>query len=371
MQIALGRALAQTQGFNTQAAEEAFSRARELCDELTRPQKLLPILYGQWVNRQTAADLERAQQFAAEMLQLGEVHNDVVARVVGYRASGATSLDLGDFPAARAYLEQGLALYDPTQRDFYAEVTSINTLVAMLGYLSTTLASCGYLDQARSRCDEALAEAREVSHAPTLAHILWYAWNAGWCARSEPLVLLRYVDELFALSTEYKLAFWHKRAMVARGWCLAALGRAKQAISLLTNVLSDPHATPFALTMLAEAYRMAGQPEVALMRLAEAKATQVRRYQCETLRIRGDLLMLTRDRVAAEASFRDAVGLARRQTAKLFELRASSSLARLWRDQDKPQQARDLLAPIYDWFTEGFDARDLREAKALLEDLTA
>jgi predicted ATPase len=250
-------------------------------------------------------------------------------------------------------------------------LTSINTLVALLGYLSPTLASCGYLDQARSRCDEALAEAREVSHAPTLAHILWFAWDVGWCARSEPLELLRYADELFALSTKHKLAPWHKTAIVARGWCLAALGRAEQGISLLTNMLSDPHAAnPNPSVLLAEAYWMAGQPEVALMHLAKANATQVRRYQCEALRIRGELLMLTGDCVAAEASFRDAVGLARQQTAKLFELRSSSSLARLWRDQGNTQQARELLAPVYDWFTEGFDTRDLKEAKALLEELT-
>jgi class 3 adenylate cyclase/predicted ATPase len=372
LQIALGRALVQTQGFNTQAAAEAFSRARELCDELTRPQKLLPILYGQWVNRFAAADIERAQQFAAEMRYLGEVHGDVVTRVVGYRASGATSLNLGDFPAARAYLEQGLALYDPTQRDIYAELTSVNTLVALLGYLSPTLTICGYLDQARSRFDEALAEAREVSHVPTLAHILGHGWKTGWCARSEPLALLRDADELIALSTEHGLAFWHKQAMVARGWCLAALGRAEQGILLLTNALSDHRATntePFALAMLAEAYRIAGQPEVALMRLAAAEATQVRLIQCETLRIQGDLLMLTGDRVAAEASFRDAVELARRQSAKLFELRASTSLAQLWRDQGQCSKANDLLAPIYGWFTEGFDKPDLKEAKVLLDEL--
>jgi class 3 adenylate cyclase/predicted ATPase len=372
LQIALGRALVQTQGFNTQAAAAAFSRARELCDELTRPQKLLPILYGQWVISYTGADVERAQQFAAEMRHLGKVHDDVVTRVVGYRAGGATSLDLGDFLAARAYLEQGLALYDPAQRDLYAEMTSVNTLVALLGYLSPTLAICGYLDQARSRCDEALAEAREGSHVPTLAHILWFGWDAGWCARSEPLALLHNADELIALSTERRLAFWHKQAMVGRGWCLAALGRAEEGISVLIDGLSAHRATrtePLALTMLAEAYRIAGQPEVALTHLAAAEATQVRRILCETLRIRGDLLMLTGERVAAEASFRDAVELARRQSAKLFELRASTSLAHLWRDQGKRGKAHDLLAPIYGWFTEGFGTPDLKEAKGLLDEL--
>ena len=372
LQIALGRALVQTQGFNTQPAAEAFSRARDLCDELRRPQKLLPILYGQWVNRFSAGDVERGQQFAAEMRHLGEVHDDVVTRVVGYRASGATSGDLGDYPAARSYLEQGLALYDPTQREIYAEMTSINTLVALLGYLSPTLVACGYLDQARSRYDEALAEAREVSHVPTLAHILGHGWKIDWCARSEPLAILRTADELIALSTEHGLAFWYKQAMVARGWCLAASGQTEQGISLLTDALTDHRATntePFALTMFADAYRIAGQPEIALLHLATAEATQVKRIQSETLRLRGDLWVLTGDRIAAEASFRDAVELARRQSAKLFELRASTSLAHLWRDQGQCSKAHDLLAPIYGWFTEGFDTPDLKEAKVLLDEL--
>ncbi|HEV2549914.1 MAG TPA: adenylate/guanylate cyclase domain-containing protein [Stellaceae bacterium] len=376
LQIALGRALFQTQGFNTRTASEAYSRARQLCDELGRPHKLLPILYGQWVSHFVGADLTGARQFAAEMEHLGEARDDVATRVVGCRASGGTNLYLGDFLAARASLEEGLKLYDPAQQDLYAELTSVSTHVALLGYLMATLACSGYLDQARARCDEALAEAREVSHAPTLAHILWTAWQTGWCARYAPLTLLRYTDELLALSSGRELAFWHRTAILARGWSLAAVGRVEEGISLLTSVLSDIRATvigPLALTILADAYRIAERPEVGLLYLAEAEqqanATKCGWFQCETLRMRGDLLMLAGDRAAAEASIVDAIALARRQGAKLWDLRASASLARLWRNQHKRSEARDLLAPIYGWFTEGFDTPDLKEAKALLEEL--
>ncbi len=128
------------------------------------------------------------------------------------------------------------------------------------------------------------------------------------------------------------------------------------------------------LIRLADAYRLAGQPEPALRHLAEAgrfaETTQTKWVQAEALRLQGDLLILTGDHAAAEASFRDAIALAQRQGAKLFELRASTSLARLWRDQGKRAEARDLLDPIYNWFTEGFDAPDLKDAKALLEQLT-
>jgi predicted ATPase len=377
LQIALGGVLFQIQGFHAKEAAEAYSRARQLCDELKRPNKLLPILYGQWVNRFVGADLSRARQFATEMLDLGELRDDVVTRVVGCRTSGGTSFYCGDFPVARECLERGLELYDPVEGLLYGQVTSINTHVALLGYLSPTLACLGHLDQARLRFDEALAEAREVSHVPTLAHILWQGpWCAGWCARFDPLTLLRYADELLALSADRELAFWHKTALMCRGWCLAALGCAQQGISLLTDVLGDRRPTstgPLALTLLADAYGRLGQPGIGLKHLAEAEgraeATQVRWHLCETLRTRGDLLLLAGDRIAAETSFRDAIALARRQSAKTFELHASASLARLWRGEGKRIEARDLLAPVYGWFTEGFDTPVLQDAKALLDEL--
>ena len=376
LQIALGLALSQTQGFHTQAAGEAYSRARKLCDELKRPRKLLPILYGQWVNSFVGADLKRAEQFAAEMLKLGEQADDVITRVVGYRASGATSLFHGDFPVARASLEQGLELYDPAQRALYGDLTSVDTHVALLGYLAPALACCGQLDKARSVCDEAIAEARDTSHAPTLAHMLWGAWWTGWCAHSDPATLLPYVDELVALSADRDLAFWHKIGMVSRGWCLALLGHGQAAISPMTERISDLRSTcfgPHVLTMMADASRTVGQPQVGLAHLNAAEhqvtATEVGWCQSETLRTRGVLLTLTGDGVAAEGSFRDAIALAQRQGAKFFELRAALDLARHWRAQGKHDEARDLLAPVYRWFTEGFNTLDLKEAKALLDQL--
>ena len=375
LQITLGRVLSQTLGFHTQAAGDAYSRARQICDELNRPRKLLPILYGQWVNCQVGADFKRAEQFAAEMLNLGELGGDVIARVVGYRASGATSLQLGDFSAARTFLERGLELYDRAQRVLYRDMTSVDTHVALLGYLAQMLACCGYPDQARSRSDEAVAEARDNSHAPTLAHILWHAWCVGWCVHVEPSKLLSYADELVALSADRELQFWHKRGMMCRGWSLAELGHGEQGIPLMTDGLSDVdhYVDPLLRTMLADACGMVGQPRVGLTHLAEAErqttTAHVRWCQSEMLRTRGALLALTEDWITAEASFRDAIALAQRQSAKFFELRAALGLARLWRDQAKPQQARGLLAPVYAWFTEGFDTLDLKEAKALLDGL--
>ena len=380
LQIALGLALSQIQGFHAQAAGEAYSRARQLCDELKRPRKLLPILYGQWVNSYTRAELDRAEQFATEILNLGELTDDVVTRVVGYRATGGTSLFRGDFPIARSSLEQGLKLYDPSQRVQYGGLilTSVDTHVALLGYLAPALACCGQLDQALSVCDKAVAEARDTSHAPTLAHMLWCAWWSEWCAHSDPSTLLQHADELVTLSTNRELGFWHTIGLACRGWCLVMLGQGDRGISEMTAGVSKLRATlfePIVVTMFADAFRILGQTGAGLAHLMEAErqaeATRVRCCQCQTFRLRGVLLTLMGDRVAAESSFRDAISLAQRQGAKFFELRAALDLARLWRDQGKVQQARKLLAPVYGWFAEGFDTRDLKEAKALLDALGA
>jgi len=329
------------------------------------------------VNSYGRAELNRAERFAAEILSFGELSDDVVTRVVGYRVSAGTSLFRGDFPIARSYLEQGMKLYDTFQRVQYSGLTSVDTHVGLLSYLSVAMACCGQLDQALSLCEEGIIEARDSSHAPTLAHMLWCTWWSGWCAHAEPATLLPYLDELVTLSTNRELGMWHTLGSVCRGWCLAALGEGERGISEMTAGVSKMRATlfgPLVVTLFADALRILAQQGAALGNLMEAErqaeATGVKFCQCETFRLRGISLTLIGDHVAAESSFRDATSLARRQGAKFFELRAALDLARLWRDQGKVQQARELLASVYGWFTEGFDTQDLKEAKALLSQLT-
>jgi predicted ATPase len=190
--------------------------------------------------------------------------------------------------------------------------------------------------------------------------------------------LFRYADELVTLASSRELEFWHTLGIVLRGWCLVMLGQKDQGISEITAGVSKLRGTlfgPLVVTMFADAFRILGQADAGLAHLIDAErqaeATHVRCWQCETFRLRGALLTLMADRVAAESSFGDAISLAHRQGAKVFELRAAVSLARVWRDQDKVREARELLAPIYGWFTEGFDTRDLKEAKALLQELAS
>jgi predicted ATPase len=195
----------------------------------------------------------------------------------------------------------------------------------------------------------------------------------------EPKSLIRSADELLAFSVEHGLGHYRPSALIKRGWCLAALGRADEGISLLNTGLASHQdsgfmvETPRDLTLLADARMMAGEWQTALVHLAEAKRlaeeTGGLRFQGETLRLSGDVLLAMSDPTGAEACYHEALALARQQSGKLWELCAAMSLARLWRDQGKRTEAHELLEPVYNWFTEGFDTPVLQEAMALLEEL--
>jgi predicted ATPase len=224
-----------------------------------------------------------------------------------------------------------------------------------------------------------LAEARRLCYPHTLAITLAWAFGTGWLIGSEPKSLLQYVDELMALSVEHGFGLYRTIAFIHRGWCLAALGHPGEGISLVTSGLADLHDggymvnTAWFLTFLADACHKAGQLPAALEHLAEsrrlAEETGVRRYHVETLRLRGDVLLAAGDPAAAEISYAEALAVARRQSAKLWELRTAMTFARLWYAQGKRAEARDLLAPVHGWFTEGFGTPVLQEAKALLDTL--
>jgi predicted ATPase len=228
--------------------------------------------------------------------------------------------------------------------------------------------------------DEALSEAHRLDHAYTMA------WVLGQVCPAERRVagsheVQRHAEELVALANEHGFPYWLGIGLIWHGWSLAALGQAQEGISLLAKGLSElratgaVHVTPSALSLLADAYAKVGQPDEGLNCLAEAEqiieTTDERRMEADLHWLRGNLLDATGDRAAAEQNYHQALAVAKRQSAKLFELRAAIRLARLWRDQGKCTEAHRLLAPIYGWFTEGFDTPVLKEAKSLLEQLKA
>ena len=369
LQIALGQATIATEGYAASAVSQIYARARELCEQLECAHKLLPILYGQWAYH-SVTDLVQARKFAAEIRTFSEAEDNTIGRVMSCRASGLTHLMLGDFAVARANLDQGLSLYDAAEQSSYSSVyATTDPFIFFQSYLSLTLVCCGHLNW-DLRSDSALAYARNLLHAHSLSFALHWTWVARRCGRSEPRALLSQADELMTLSNERSFVMWRVLGRVFRGWCLAALGQPYQGIPLITAGLAEVRANgilhvPHILTLLADAHRMADQPQVALAVVAEAEqfaeATHAKWLQAETLRLHGDLLLIVGDTAAAEARFHDAITLAERQGARLFQLRASSSLARLWRDQGRHDEAGELSVSISKWLTQDFVGQDLIE----------
>jgi class 3 adenylate cyclase/predicted ATPase len=375
LQITLGQALMATMGYSASEPGEAFARARQLCEQLKRPAQLGPILWGQWVFCHVRAELERAEQLSEEMRHLGEAQNNMMWKCFASAYSGDSCWFLGKFIEARAYFENALSLWEERYRAFAPAPG--DPYVVTLIYLSRTLLCLGYVDQARQRRNEALADARR--HSPySLAFALAQTWVVDWAIEGvqSATKVLAWADEVLAISGEQGYPLWMGFGKVMRGWSLGALGQAAEGVSVIREGIATIRSTgcnltlPFHLTIGAETLAMYGQPEEALHWLAEAakvvEATQERCVEAEMDRLRGTLLLSKGEHSTAEDSFSRALAVARRQSAKTFELRAATSLAHLWRDQGKRSEARDLLAPIYNWFTEGSDASVLHDAKALL-----
>jgi class 3 adenylate cyclase/tetratricopeptide (TPR) repeat protein len=379
LQIALGQAIIGGQGWGAPGLGEAYARARELASMLKRPRTLLIALQGEFQYHISKPDLNRARQLATELRDLGETTGDIPTRVLGYDACTYTFNYLGELIAARECAEKALTLYDPAHRLFYAELMSNDLLVQMLGHSHWVLASLGHLDQALSQRDATLEQARRLSHPFTLGIALFFAVFTGSFFRLEPRSLLQHADEQLALATEQGLGYMRAFALVERGWCLAAMGRADEGSSLVTagsmgiEEFGFMILRPWILTLLGDACRMAGQWQAALGHLAEARRraeeTGERWFLAETLRLHGEVLGAIDDRAGAEAGYREAMAIAQQQQAKLWELRAAMSLARLWHDQGRRTEAHELLAPVYGWFTEGLGTPVLQEAKALLDEV--
>jgi tetratricopeptide (TPR) repeat protein len=379
--IVLGPAISLTRVWGAPELLEMNARVRQLATTLDRPRALFSALWNQ-INDHLVlrGDSQRAQLLAAELCELGDTAGDVPMQVVSRITRQYICWVLGEFTAMRASGEEGLSLYDPADRASYAELLPQDPGVHLRIITSIALTLLGFFDQASFAKEAALDEARRLSHAPSLAQAVGGAWLTGWSVRLDRAPLLSYADELLALGTEHALGFWRAFAFAARGWSLAALGRADEGIAQVAaglawwDQIGANFYRPLVLTLLGDACRMAARPEAALGHLDEARRlaeeTGERWNLAETLRLTGEVQLAIGDAAAAESSYREAITTAQQQSAKLWELRAATSLARLWHDQGRLTEARALLVPVYGWFTEGFGTPVLQEAKALLDELS-
>lgn len=373
LQLALGLALMAMKGYAAPEVGETLARARVLAEQIDRPQYLWPVFLGQSSFHRVRGEHAQALALAEQLETIGTARNDVAAQLVGRWANGRTRLFLGDLVGARDRLERCGGLADPAHR---GGASSADPYAMMLAYLAWTLAILGHFDQAQARLNEALSEARQRKHAHTLADVLLSAGTIdGMIGAAES-----HVDELLALSSERGLPLNLAWANVYRGISLAEAGQAAEGVSMIAQGLAGVRATgaitgiPNLLMFLAEAYGRLGQPVDGLNCLPEAAEiitkTGERCNEAELHRVRGDLLDAAGDQAAAEQCYLQAIAVAKQQSAKLFELRASIGLARLWGKQSRRAEAHAVLAPVYGWFTEGAAAPDLKRARLLLEGLS-
>jgi predicted ATPase len=274
------------------------------------------------------------------------------------------------------HLEAALALYDPNSHQSLGYQTGSHPQVVAQVYFGFVLFCLGFPDQALARTSAAIAEAQRLAHPPSLAGNLAYGIRLRLLV-GDIAALAEWVDQLVTVMTEQGFPHWRTMETICRGWIKVKNGDVTEGISLLRSASAGSSTTtawrPHNIALLAAACEIAGQIDEALSRMDEAlqitERTAERWLSAELNRHKGQLLLRQGHFEAAEELYREALRIAREHEAKLWELRAAASLARLRRDQHGHAEARDLLAPVYDWFTEGFETPDLREAKALLDEL--
>jgi predicted ATPase len=380
LQLTLGELLMAVKGMAAPDAGEVYAQAHTLCQQLGEPPELCRVLYGLYQSYVGQGRVRAAGEVSQQLLDLAQRQPAMGGLLEGHLAVGGAAFFRGDFVAARAHLEQCRSLADallfPTPPFRGGFVAGVEPLV----WLELALWALGYADQAQQRGQEALARAREVEHPPSL----WVAEcsAAMLChCRRDVAGTRAYAEAAVALAAAQGFAHRVELGRILWGWALALQGDAAADVAHIrqgeagSQGLGPEVAHPYWLSLLAEAYGQVGQPEVGLAVLAEAltvmATTEARWWEAELYRLQGDLLLHlpSPDVSRAEASFHQALDVARRQQAKALELRAAMSLSRLWQQQALRTEARQLLADIYRWFTEGFDTADLQTAKALLEEL--
>jgi TOMM system kinase/cyclase fusion protein len=388
LQTTLGPALINTKGQAAPEVLHVYDRARELCQQVGQTPQLFRVLRGLWYFYLHRVELQTARELGQQLLNLARDIGDPALLLEAHYALGNTLNYLGEFPATQAHFAQGIALYDPQQHRAHAFRYGQDPGMMCRAYAGVTLWLLGYPDQALQRSREGLMLAKELAHSYSLATALAFAAWLHHFRREWQLTQER-AGAGIALSTEHGFKVLVAQGTIFRGWALAQRSAAaetgqlqiEEGIAQMQQGLAAWRATgakvfrPYGLALLADAYAQVGQIEEGLTLLGEAMAAAKdsgeRRWEAELHRLKGELLLVRSPEQHAEAEtcFHLALDIARRQEARSWELRAAMSQSRLWQRQGKQQEARELLAPVYGWFTEGFDTADLQEAKALLVEL--
>jgi predicted ATPase len=410
LQLSLGAVLAATKGFAAREAKLVYARARALCQQVEEPPEFFPVLLGLWGGHYMRGELSMARELSEQLLILAQRGQDPTHLLLAHSMLGETLLSLGEVASAQAHAEQSLAHYNPQSSRFSASWSNLEPGIYALSIAALAWWDRGYPDRAVERIQRALAGARELAHPFSSVIVLacaasLHAYRQEWPeAQAE-------AEALLALANERGFAQRVTQGMLLRGGALVGQGEVEEGMAQIRQGLTAYWATgrgvgvAYFLALLAAAYGQVGQAEEGLALIAEALAvvdkTGERHWEAELYRIKGELIFqssvqrlgsrvqenrkskiktrkskiaspqsLTPSTQDAEACFLKAVDIARKQQAKSWELRAVISLSRLWQQQGKKVESHEMLSEIYNWFTEGFDTKDLQEAKVLLAELT-
>ena len=375
IQLALGIPLIAVRGYPAEESREAFARARALCLKLDSPSEYFQALFGLWGHSWMGGKNDEALSMANEFLSRAQASADAVPLMVAHRVMGSTLLSIGDFQASRLHFEESIALSKRKERSLY-NLYMVEPQAASLLLLSWDLWFLGYPDQALSRVLEALALARELAHPYTIA-FAHYMTSVVHLLRGEPDRALASAEESLAMSQEQRFSLYVLLSRTSRGRALGGLGRSGEAQTQIKLGLDEAcrRGVAFMLPMLnswlAEMHAQSGEHETALsiveQALADTNDVTGRSWESELHHQRARILLaLDPARVSeAESHLKEAIEVARRQGAKSLELRAATTLAKLWRTQEKFDEARDLIGPIYRWFNEGTDTEDVRRAREI------
>jgi len=374
----LGAALRFVKGQAAPETGRVFARARELWEQLDSPMEYLHVPYGQSRYHAYRGELDLAMRLDEDLLRLSRRRNDHSGLVLAHQACGTVQTLAGSFALSRSNLEAGLALYDPASHRSLAYQTGTHPQVVSRAYLGIVLFCLGFPDQALAQSTAAITEARRLAHPASLASSLMIGAMLLSLVGDDGILDARTAD-LVAVAIEQGFLFWRPVGALYRGWVKVRKDDVAEGISLLRSGSAAYRATgaelwmPHHTALLARACEIAGQIDEALTLLNDAlqigERTGERWLEAELNRHKGQLLLRLGNAEAAEELYRKAQSIAEQQGAKLWELRAAMSLAQLRRDQGRYAEASHLLAPVYGWFTEGFGTPDLKEAKALLDEL--
>ncbi len=386
LQLTLSYTLQMAKGAGSTEREQALTRARELCQQVGETSDLFFTLLSLLFIHLFRAEFFEARKFAEQVLPLAQSTQISHLLMYAHWGMGETLLWTGEFGSARVQVEQGIALYETQQYRPEEQPGSINPLVPCFFNVAFALWMQGYPDQALKSMQEALRVARELAQPFSLAVTLNFTAGLHHLRRDVEATR-EAAEQLITLSTEQGFPDRIAIGKFYRGWALTMQGQEEEGLATMRQGWAEWRAAGAKVTYtsrlasLAEGYGRLGQPEEGLPLLTEAlelvNTTGERYYEAELYRLYGELTLQQQSHVEchgsnleeAEAHFLKAIAIARHQQAKSWELRATMSLTRLWQGQGKQAEAHNMLSSLYNWFTEGFDTKDLQEAKALLEEL--